>query len=236
MACARLVRRVWRLGVVRYRQTYAMSAIAFDIRNPELVVREVEEANRALARQAEVPRSIVDLVEDLSLAIGEADSASLESVDPYLWIHIQSAAIRAQHATRVDDESKQRRAVRIALEEIRFLFARLAERRVVTEDQPIKEVLRWLDEKLAVPQHRKADLLGVGERTYQRWISTTESAAPEGAQELRVRIVARVTNQLRHVLTGPGVVQWFETPLQTLTMLHRLTCYLTQQQLSGYSS
>jgi uncharacterized protein (DUF2384 family) len=193
-----------------------MSAIAFDIRNPELVVREVEEANRRLAREAEVPRSIVDLVEDLSLAIGEADSASLESVDPYLWIRIQSAAIRAQHATRVDDESEQRRAVRIALEEIRFLFARLAERRVVMEDQPIKEVLGWLDEKLAVPQHRKADLLGVGERTYQRWISTSESAEPEGAQELRVRIVARVTNQLRHVLTGPGVVQWFETPLHDL--------------------
>lgn len=189
-----------------------MSAIAFDIRNPELVVREIEEANRRLARESEVPASIIELIEDLSLSIGDADSASIESVDPYLWIHIQSAALRAQRAAHLEDEREQRRAVRIALEEIRFLFARLAERRAVAEDQPVKEILRWLDEKLAVPQRRKADLLGVGERTYQRWISPSESAAPDGVQELRARVVARITSQLRHVLTGPGVVEWFETP------------------------
>jgi hypothetical protein len=193
-----------------------MSAIAFDIRNPELVVRELDEANRRLARESEVPGSIVSLIEDLCLAIGDADGVSLESVDPYLWIHIQSAALRAQHAAHLDDAREQRRAVRIALEEIRFLFARLAERQPVSEDQPIKEVLQWLDAKLTVTQRRKADLLGIGERTYQRWVSANEAAAPDGPQELRARVVARITAQLRHVLTGPGVADWFETPMREL--------------------
>ena len=86
----------------------------------------------------------------------------------------------------------------------------------VSEDQPIKDVLAWLDDKLTVPQRRKADVLGVGERTYQRWISPTEAAEPEAEQEHRVRVVARVTAQLRHVLTGAGVVDWFETPMDEL--------------------
>ena len=192
-------------------------AVAFDIRNPEALVHELEEANRRLARETEVPASIRGLIEELSVAIGDTDAASLESIDPFVWINIQAAALRAQHAAHLDDERERRRAVRIALEEIRFLFARLAERQPVAEDQPIKELLFWLDAKLDVPQKRKADLLGVGDRTYQRWVSRSESAAPDGPQELRARIVARITAQLRHVLTGPGVVDWFETPSRELS-------------------
>lgn len=193
-----------------------MSAVAFDIREPEAVAHEVGEANQRLARESDVPSSILALIRDLSNAIGEADNATVSLIDPSLWIQIQAAALRAQTAAALDDDRQQRRAVRIGLEQIRFLFARLAERQPVAEDRPIKDVLAWLDEKLNVPQRRKADLLGVGERTYQRWISSSESAAPEAEQEHRVRVVARVTAQLRHVLTGAGVADWFETPMEQL--------------------
>jgi putative toxin-antitoxin system antitoxin component (TIGR02293 family) len=193
-----------------------MPAIAFDIRQPEAVAHELGEANERLAHESEVPPSIIELIGDLSDVIGEADNATVSMIDPSLWIQIQAAALRAQRAAVANDDRERRRAVRIALEQIRFLFARLSERQPVTEDRPIKEVLAWLDEKLNVPQRRKADLLGVGERTYQRWISTAETAAPEAAQEHRVRVVARVTAQLRHVLTGAGVADWFETPLEDL--------------------
>jgi uncharacterized protein (DUF2384 family) len=193
-----------------------MSAIAFDLRHPEAVAHELEEANRRLARETEVPDSIIELVHDVSIAISEADATAVAAIDPYVWIQVQAAALRAQHAAHLTDEREQRRAVRIALEELRFLFARLAERVPVAEDQPVKEVLQWLDVKLSVSQRRKADLLGVGDRTYQRWISPQESGEPEGQQELRARVVARITAQLRHVLTGPGVVDWFETPLADL--------------------
>jgi putative toxin-antitoxin system antitoxin component (TIGR02293 family) len=193
-----------------------MSAVAFDIRQPEAVAHEVGEANQRLARESDVPSSIIELINDLSDAIGEADNATVSLIDPSLWIQIQAAALRAQRAAALAEGREQRRAVRIALEQIRFLFARLAERQPVSEDRPIKDVVAWLDEKLNVPQRRKADLLGVGERTYQRWISPSETAAPEAEQEHRVRVVARVTAQLRHVLTGAGVADWLETPMEDL--------------------
>jgi putative toxin-antitoxin system antitoxin component (TIGR02293 family) len=193
-----------------------MSAIAFNIRQPEAVAHELGEANARLARERAVPPSIVELIEDLAETISEADAATISTIDPSLWIQIQAAALRARNAVGVDDVPEQRRAIRIALEQVRFLFARLAERQPVAEDRPIKEVLAWLDDKLAVPQRRKADLLGVGERTYQRWVSPNETAAPEAEQERRARVVARVTSQLRHVLTGPGVADWFETPMEDL--------------------
>jgi uncharacterized protein (DUF2384 family) len=193
-----------------------MSAVAFDLRQPEAVARKVGEANARLARERDVPASIVGFIEEIADAIGGADGAFVASIDPSLWIQIQAAALRAQSAISIEGARERRRAMRIALEQLRFLFARLAERQPVGEDQPVKEVLTWLDEKLAVPQRRKADLLGVGERTYQRWISPTETAAPEAEQEHRVRVVARVTAQLRHVLTGAGVADWFETPMDDL--------------------
>jgi uncharacterized protein (DUF2384 family) len=193
-----------------------MPAIAFNIRQPGAVAHELGEANARLARESGVPGSIVELIEDLAATISEADTATIATIDPYLWIQIQAAALRARNAVGADDGAKQRRAVRVALEQVRFLFARLAERQPVAEDRPIKDVLAWLDEKLAVPQRRKADLLGVGERTYQRWVSPNETAAPEAEQEHRARVVARVTSQLRHVLTGPGVVDWFETSMEDL--------------------
>jgi hypothetical protein len=80
----------------------------------------------------------------------------------------------------------------------------------VSEDRPIGDVVRWLDDKLgAVAQPRKAELLDVAGRTYQRWLSEHESATPSGDDEWRVRLVARIVNQLRHSLSGPGVVEWF---------------------------
>ena len=193
-----------------------MAAIVFDIRRPDLVADEIGEANARLAREREVPRSVIEFIDDLGEAIVDADAVAVASIDPSLWIQIQAAAVRAQRAIASGDEREQRKAVRIAMEQLRFLFARLAERQPVSEDEPIHAVLVWLDEKLGVPQRRKADLLGVGERTYQRWISPSESVAPEARQERRVRVVARVVAQLRHVLTGAGVADWFETPMDEL--------------------
>ena len=96
---------------------------------------------------------------------------------------------------------------------MRFLFARIADREPIGEDRPAHEVALWLDATLAsVSQPRKAELLHVSPRTYQRWISDQEAVRPSGEDERRLRIVARIVNQLRHSLTGPGVVDWFEHP------------------------
>ena len=189
-----------------------MAATTFDVRNPAAIARELGEANRRLASQAGTPASVVGLVQDLADAIAGGDEHDLAMVNPWVWIRVQGAALRAQGALREDDPQR-RRDLRLALEQLRFLFARLAEREPIGEDRPAADVARWLEATLAsVPQQRKADLLGVGLRTYQRWISERAATTPAGQDERRLRIVARLVNQLRHSLTGPGVIDWFDRP------------------------
>jgi hypothetical protein len=189
-----------------------MSATVFDIRQPSIVAHELGEANRRLARETETPTSVVGIVEDIADAIAEGDEHELATVNPWLWIRVQAAALRAQAALR-DEDPRRRRQLRLALEQLRFLFARIADREPIGEDRPAGEVARWLEAALpSVPQPRKASLLGVGVRTYQRWVSDRESTTPSAEDERRLRVVARIVNQLRHSLTGPGVIDWFEHP------------------------
>lgn len=187
-----------------------MPAVAFDIRSPAEVAVALGEANRELARSAETPARVAGMVADLCDAIAAGDDGALATVNPWVWIRVQGAALRAQSALRLEDPAR-RRALRLALEQLRFLFARLAERAPIGEDVEAGDVARWLEATLeSVAQARKAELLGVGVRTYQRWITGASAAA--GADERRLRVVARIVNQLRHSLTAPGVVEWFGHP------------------------
>lgn len=189
-----------------------MSATTFDLEQPSVVEHELGEANRRLARAAETPPSVIGLVEDVADAISEGDEHDLAVVNPWLWIRVQGAALRAQACLREEDPQRRRR-LRLSLEQMRFLFARIAEREPIGEDQPANEVARWLETTLrSVSQQQKADLLHVGVRTYQRWISDREATTPTGEDERRLRVVARIVNQLRHSLTGPGVIEWFVHP------------------------
>jgi hypothetical protein len=189
-----------------------MSATLFDLEHPLVVAHELGEANRRLAREAETPAAVIGLVEDIADAISDGDRHDLAVVNPWLWIRVQGAALRAQASLREDDPQR-RRQLRLALEQMRFLFARIAEREPIGEDQSASEVARWLEATLpSVSQQQKADLLRVGGRTYQRWISDREPTTPSGEDERRLRVVARLVNQLRHSLTGPGVIEWFDHP------------------------
>lgn len=193
-----------------------MSAVAFDLRQPDAVAHELGEANRQLAEIAETPREVIALVEGVADTIAGGEERELASINPWLWIAVQGAALRAQSALREEDPER-RRHLRLALEQMRFLFARIADRRPVGEDQPPEEIVRWLEETLgSVSQQRKAELLGVGVRTYQRWVSERERATPSAQDDRRLRVVARIVNQLRHSLTAPGVIDWFEHPRSDL--------------------
>jgi uncharacterized protein (DUF2384 family) len=193
-----------------------MTLVAFDLRNPELVAHELEEANRRLARESEVPPSIRSLLEVLAEQISDTSAEELEAIDPYLWIELQNAAIKALRAVQEEDPRYERRRVRVALEQLRFLLTRMAERQPVAEDRPVADVVRWLDQVLGVSQRQKAELLGVAERTYQRWISEKDPTQPGADEERVVRLIARLLNQLRHSLSGPGVVDWLEHPRDEL--------------------
>jgi uncharacterized protein (DUF2384 family) len=189
-----------------------MSAVAVDLRQPEAVAHALGAANRRLARDEETPASVVGLVEDVADAIAGGRDHEMATVNPWLWIAVQRAALRAQSALREDDPAR-RRHLRLALEQLRFLFARIADRQPVGEDRPAAAIVRWLEDTLAsVSQQRKAELLGVSLRTYQRWVSERETATPSAPDDRRLRVVARIVNQLRHSLTAPGVIDWFEHP------------------------
>jgi|SRR5947209_6503526 len=193
-----------------------MTSVAFDLRQPDLAAHEIGEANRRLARMDEVPGSTVEFVRALGEQIADTGSSDLEGIDPYLWIELQRAALKALAAVQEGDRRAQRRAVRIGLEQLRFLLTRLAERQPVMEDRPIGDVVRWFDQVVAVQQRRKAELLGVADRTYQRWISASDPTLPDGPDERTVRLTARVVAQLRHALGGAGVIDWLEHPRDEL--------------------
>jgi len=189
-----------------------MAATAVDLQDPAAVSRALGEANGVLARARETPAGVVGLVQEVADAIAAGDDGAAARVNPWLWIRLQSAALRAQAALR-DEDPRRRQRLRVALEQMRFLFARIADRQPVGEDQPATEVARWLDRTLAaVSQPAKAQLLQVSPRTYQRWVSDREPGRPSGEDERRLRVVARIVNQLRHSLTAPGVADWFEHP------------------------
>jgi uncharacterized protein (DUF2384 family) len=193
-----------------------MPTVAFDLSHPELIAHELAAANRRLAQEEEVPVGILALVREFSEQIADTAASDLDTVDPYLWIELQRAALKTLGAIQESDPRAERREIRIGLERLRFLMSRLAERQPVAEDRPVKELVRWLDQVIAVPQRRKAELLGVAERTYQRWVSASDSTAPEGEDERAVRLLARIAGQLRHSLGGAGVIDWLEYPRDEL--------------------
>ncbi len=176
------------------------------------IEREIAQRNMLLARSEEIPEDLQFFVDDLAdQLINLPETASLR-VDPYLLVAAQRALLGSLRALTIDDASLARDQVRIRLEQLRQVYRDLAEGEAVYEDRTTKQVAAWLSDVLDAPQARLADILGVSARTFQRWISEKDAVAPEGEDARRIRVFARIANHLRHVLTGPGVVRWFEYP------------------------
>jgi DNA-binding transcriptional regulator YiaG len=192
---------------------------AFDIRHPDLVLHELDDLNRQVAREPEVPDWIGNWLADLCTQIGETVAADLEGVSEHDWSGLQAAALRlAGVVFQADDADPRilRRRVRLGIEELRFRMARLAETQAVNDTQPIEEITRWLDETLELSQAEKGALVGVSDRTWQRWNSEHEHAEPTGEAATKLRLLARVVNELRHTLTATGAVRWAASPLPEL--------------------
>lgn len=193
-----------------------MPATAFDIHNPETVVHDLEEAGRRLTTSETVPESVLGLLTDLCEDIGNTDLKEASDVSPATWIGVQAAALRALRAVHEPDGREQRRMLRLLIEELRFRLARLAEDEPVSDGRPIKDVVRWLDHAWNVSQSVKGELFDVSDRTWQRWASPNETSAPTGDQDRQVRLVARLVNDLRFLLTANGVLDWLVAELPDL--------------------
>jgi hypothetical protein len=190
-----------------------MATGTLDITAPGPAAEALGEANLRLGREPVVPRETIELVLAVADRIDEAPREQWAAVPPDDWIALQRAAMRAQRVALGErDPREQRRGLRLAIEELRFRLARLAEREPYDAERPVDDVVRWLDGALPVGQAVKAELLGVHERTYQRWASESDASHPGGDDDRRVRLVARVVGDLRHLLTGPGVVAWLRSP------------------------
>ena len=171
---------------------------------------DVEHAQIALATADAVPRNVRQVVLRLGDRLEAMAGAELLAVDPYVILAIQGGTIQALRALDLDDATDARRGVRIGLERVRQALRDVDDERASGEDRDPKLVVRWLVEILDAPHPRVAELLQTSPRTLQRWLSQ-EPTQPRGEDAARLRVVAKVTNQLRHALTGEGVLRWFET-------------------------
>jgi putative toxin-antitoxin system antitoxin component (TIGR02293 family) len=180
--------------------------------DPSAIVENLEAHNLALAREREIPESVRLLVEELADELAALPDEATLRVDPYLLLAAQRALIGSLRALDSDDPAWARRQMRVRLEQIRQVYRDLAEGGPLYEDRSAKEIARWLASVVDVPQARLAELFGVSPRTFQRWVSESDPIAPEGDDARRLRVVAGVVNHLRHALTGPGTVAWFERP------------------------
>jgi DNA-binding transcriptional regulator YiaG len=180
--------------------------------DPALIEREIAEHNLRLGSQEEIGEDLYQFVDRLADTLIHLDEATPLRLDPYFLLSAQRATMAALRALDEDDPQWVREQLRIRLEQLRQVFRDLEEGRAIYDTRPPKEVAAWLDRELDVSQARIAALLGVSSRTFQRWVSTAEPSGPDDEDARRLRVIAAAVNHLRHALSGPGVVSWFEAP------------------------
>jgi hypothetical protein len=190
--------------------------VALDLTNPEAVADELRRLGVRMIGERELPGDVRVEVRELAEQIAMASDGDLPHGDPYLLVSLTQAAFRAFRGAGVEDAATARREVRIAVEQLRQVLRDLSEAAPTNEDVPAKQVAQWLSRSLDVSQPRLAALLSISPRQLSRWLSDTDAATPSGDDARRVRTVARVAQQLRHNLSGPGVVAWFEHPHRDL--------------------
>jgi hypothetical protein len=174
-------------------------------------LRDVAAANDRLAGRSRVPADVRRVIERLVRDVADLPGAEVAQTDPYLLLALQRGLLAASAALSRGPR-EQRAGLRIALEQIRQALRDVSDAHPVADDRSAKEVARWLAATLSVPQAVLADLLGTTPRTFQRWISPADPTRPQGEEEWRLRIIAQLAAQLRHALTGPGVVAWLQRP------------------------
>ncbi len=172
---------------------------------------EVERAGRAMATASVVPEAVASIIDAIADYLGDYPARSfLAGSDPYLGQAVLAATLACEKGLRAANDDMARQRVRLGLERLRQALRDIVDESPTADTRPAKDVARWLVQQVSVPQTQLADLLGVSSRTLQRWVSTTDSSAPEDNDEARLRAVAQVTSHLRHVFTAPGVVRWFD--------------------------
>lgn len=173
---------------------------------------ELATASQRMAVRRVIPADVAELVERMAEQLAGEPHTFFAGTDPYLAQVVLASALACEKALRDDNEELASSRLRLGLERLRQALRDVIDESPTSDLRPAKEVARWLASQVAVPQPQLAALLGVSPRTWQRWLSESDAATPNGDEEARLRAVARVTSHLRHVFTAPGVIRWFERP------------------------
>jgi hypothetical protein len=181
--------------------------------DPSSAAGEIARLNSLLAGSREVPAEVWDFVTQMTSRLGNLDVQRWQTIDPYLHSIFLRGFAQASEALGKRDTVAGRRLLRVGLERMRHALEEIAEVSRMGDQQP-KELVRWLEKTIDVPQRELASVLGVDLRKLQRWLH--DSPKPEGDDALRVQVVARIVNELRHSLTAVGVLRWFDRPRQEL--------------------
>lgn len=187
-----------------------------DLSQPQAAAGEIQRLNDRLAGERAIPVEIADAVRELAAGVDQTNLRRWEAIDPNHAVIVLHSVVSAQRALEDPNSPAARDQLRVALENIRQSLAAIAEREPVSDVRNPKQVVQWLAERTEVSQSKLANLLGVSARQLQRWLSATEAAQPEGEDARKVRVIARVVNQLRFVLTPAGTVDWFSWPRSDL--------------------
>lgn len=186
------------------------------IARPAEAASEFVRLNERLARHRTIPSDVGAAVHDLAVVMTETALAEWDLIDPHASLVLHRAVIEAQAAVGDPESPAARDRLRVALESVRQALAAIAEADPVSDHRSAKEITQWLAETAEVSQRSLADVLGVGLRQLQRWLSDQAPTQPEGDDARRVRGVARVFNQLRFSLTPSGAIAWFDWPRDDL--------------------
>jgi uncharacterized protein (DUF2384 family) len=181
------------------------------------LLETIDSVSPILATSSGVPREARAVVDRLRDVFRDWTPASLAGADPYLVESLLLGLISTLDAELIGNKVKQRRQLRIGLERVRQALRDLLAEQDVDATQPPKTIARWLADTTRLPNAEIAALVGVSARTFQRWVSPTESTEPSPDEERRLRTVARAVQQLRWSMTPMGVLRWFQLPHPALS-------------------
>ena len=190
----------------------AAPATITDLSQPAAAAAEIQRVNDRLAAEPTIAPAVAAAVREITSGIEDTNTRRWETIDPTHAVIVLRSALGARRALDEPQSPAARDQLRVALESIRQSLAAIAEREPVSVERTPKQIVQWLAAATEVPQARLAELLGVSARQLQRWLSGSETAQPEGEDARRVRLVARIVNQLRFALTPAGTVEWFGWP------------------------
>ena len=192
-----------------------MAAVAIDFRDLSRVRGELAEASEFVARSEALPVRAEALLRSLAEGLRDLDRLAWEQgVDPYLLVELNQVALAALVALEAEDEQRRVEGAELALEAMIEILADIEEGSLVSDERTGREIARWLKEATGASNRSLADLLGVSGRKFERWLAG--DSVPAGDDELRLRVAARLVNQLRHAMTGYGAVRWLTRPFPDL--------------------